>query len=274
MKKKLNIEVNMQYKSEVADLNNASFVDVRPGEIKERMHVEFYDVINASLKIDTPEKFCKWVRGDFQHIFPHGMLICGIGLMEENEAHIQHALGCNFPDEYVQQLQKVGGLHSSPAFEQWYKTRRPVLFEMSENQESTLWLENFKRFGLHNIAAHGQRDLNSPTTSYFSFSNIPGKLTQRHSELLDMLVPHLHMALIRAVNGIKKTPRKSRTSVPVLTDREREVLLWLETGKTNWEIAQVLNLSQHTVKNHVQRILIKLKVNTRAQAVAKGQSKK
>ena len=45
---------------------------------------------------------------------------------------------------------------------------------------------------------------------------------------------------------------------------------WLGTGKTNWEIAQVLRISEHTVKNHVQRILIKLKVNSRAQAVAKG----
>ncbi len=42
------------------------------------------------------------------------------------------------------------------------------------------------------------------------------------------------------------------------------------TGKTNWEIAQVLHISEHTIKNHVQHILIRLKVNTRAQAVAKA----
>jgi DNA-binding CsgD family transcriptional regulator len=55
-----------------------------------------------------------------------------------------------------------------------------------------------------------------------------------------------------------------------LTPREQEVWQWLCLGKTNWEIAQVLHLSESTIKNHVQRILNKLNVNTRAQAVAIG----
>ena len=54
----------------------------------------------------------------------------------------------------------------------------------------------------------------------------------------------------------------------VLTDREREVLLEIMAGRTNKEIANVLSISEHTVKSHVRNILRKLGVENRAQAAA------
>lgn len=243
---------------------------VTPAPFKERRHADFFDVIGSSLAISTPEQFCAWVQRDLQHIFPHGMLIGGIGLIENHGAKIQQLITCNFPPEYLQTLNQTGGLNTSPVLIQWIKSRRPVLFELSAQHTQSAWLQNFERHGLHNMAAHGQCDLNSRTTSYFSFSKIPGRLTPRHADLLEMLVPHLHAALIRAFNGVKRRTRKPKPHLPGLTEREHEILQWLGSGKTNWEIAQVLLISEHTVKNHVQRILIKLKVSTRAQAVAKG----
>jgi transcriptional regulator EpsA len=238
--------------------------------LKERRHAEFFDVINASLEIRSPEQFCAWTQGDLQHIFPHEMLVCGIGLMDNLTANIQHLITSNFPTEYIQSLHDEGGLNSSPVLLEWIKQRRPVLYEPSDKHSNSTWLKNFQQYDLQNIAAHGQSEMNSHTTSYFSFSRVPGKLSSRHVNLLEMLVPHLHVALIRAIKGNKKTVRVPKAALPALTQREQEVLQWLGSGKTNWEIAQVLCISEHTVKNHVQRILIKLKVNTRAQAVGKA----
>lgn len=51
-----------------------------------------------------------------------------------------------------------------------------------------------------------------------------------------------------------------------LTPRELEVLELLAGGLDNSEIAHALFLSQHTVKNHVSSILIKLQVGNRIQA--------
>lgn len=40
--------------------------------------------------------------------------------------------------------------------------------------------------------------------------------------------------------------------LPILTDRQRECVLWVARGKTDWEIAQILGVSHATVIEHVR----------------------
>lgn len=55
---------------------------------------------------------------------------------------------------------------------------------------------------------------------------------------------------------------------PLLTAREREVLQWVAGGLQNKEIAQTLDLSLATVRNHIHNILEKLDVHSKLEAVS------
>jgi DNA-binding NarL/FixJ family response regulator len=58
--------------------------------------------------------------------------------------------------------------------------------------------------------------------------------------------------------------------VESLTPRESEVLALLADGLGNKEIAQRLNISEHTIKFHIRSILAKLGASTRTEAVSLG----
>lgn len=58
-------------------------------------------------------------------------------------------------------------------------------------------------------------------------------------------------------------PEENPTS---LTEREQEVLSLVSQGATNKEIAKALNLSIHTVKSHMRKILAKLHLDRRQEA--------
>ena len=53
----------------------------------------------------------------------------------------------------------------------------------------------------------------------------------------------------------------------ILTKREKEVFSLLIENKTTKEIADVLNISEKTVRNHISNVMQKLGVNGRASAV-------
>ena len=71
---------------------------------------------------------------------------------------------------------------------------------------------------------------------------------------------------LRRVTGALATPRLSADVEVPLTQRESEVLRQLAFGLTNKEIAQALQISYETVKEHVQHILRKVGVSDRTQA--------
>ena len=56
-------------------------------------------------------------------------------------------------------------------------------------------------------------------------------------------------------------------SKSILTNREREVFLLLIKNNTTNDIADILEISEKTVRNHISNVIQKLGVKGRAQAV-------
>jgi DNA-binding NarL/FixJ family response regulator len=80
-----------------------------------------------------------------------------------------------------------------------------------------------------------------------------------------LLAPSVTRRLIEEF--AKRAPTASRDELGELTDRERDVLVLMARGLSNREIAGSLFVAETTVKTHVGRILAKLRLRDRAQAV-------
>jgi DNA-binding NarL/FixJ family response regulator len=73
--------------------------------------------------------------------------------------------------------------------------------------------------------------------------------------------------LVSSVSRPKSTDVTDFHGRPLLTAREQQVLHLLAEGLSNYELATVLKLSEHTIKNHLFRIYDKLGVSNRTEAV-------
>ncbi|SIS77411.1 two component transcriptional regulator, LuxR family [Thalassolituus maritimus] len=74
--------------------------------------------------------------------------------------------------------------------------------------------------------------------------------------------------LMRFVLNEEVAARQALKAAFDLTDRETQVLFWLSRGKTNQEIAQILEMSPRTVNKHLEPVFRKLGVENRTAAVA------
>lgn len=74
----------------------------------------------------------------------------------------------------------------------------------------------------------------------------------------------------RMVTYFSQMPPAAASSFPELTEREQEILLLIAKHRTNQEIAQRLQISPKTVRNHVSNIFAKLQVADRAEAILRA----
>lgn len=79
-----------------------------------------------------------------------------------------------------------------------------------------------------------------------------------------LFAAYLHEAVIKILPAIQQLVSA------VLTEREKECLLWIADGKTSWEISQILGIAERTVVFHIQNATGKLDVVNRQHAVAKA----
>jgi DNA-binding NarL/FixJ family response regulator len=82
-----------------------------------------------------------------------------------------------------------------------------------------------------------------------------------------LLAPTVTRRLIADVTSRRSTARRKPAALSALTPREREVLELIARGMSNTEIAERLFVAEQTVKTHVGKVLSKLDLRDRAQAV-------
>ena len=74
--------------------------------------------------------------------------------------------------------------------------------------------------------------------------------------------------LLRLLEGDIDDDRMLLRQKLTVTEREAEGLLWIARGKSNRDIAEILDLNPRTVNKHLEQIYAKLGVENRASAAA------
>ena len=111
--------------------------------------------------------------------------------------------------------------------------------------------------------------IRSGAKGYLSKSMRPSKLVAAIHAVQQgesALSPGMTLRVMEELSRTKKPASSEDSALAKLTHREVEVLRALSSGMTNREIADLLYLSENTVKYHVHSILKKLKIVDRKEA--------
>jgi transcriptional regulator EpsA len=247
----------------------------------------FVDMVTESIEIKTQAEFFAWVRGALQNFLPHEVMIAAWG---------DFALGIiyfdvisSIPDIHSEMMREDGMVpFLKRLYSYWMsKDRTPShlradqgLIRCRDIQDAQLKasMQNMKSALIHAI-----KDVRGGSDSFYVLLSSDTDISSARNKNFHQLLPYIDTTLRQIehfpahVSEEDAEPDEnlinvSRLSIEgklKLSDRETEIMAWVCAGKTNPEIGLILDISQFTVKNHLQRIFKKLDVVNRSQAVAK-----
>ena len=225
--------------------------------------------VQASLRVDTTEAFQSFIADFVRPLFPHAMTLACLGAMINGKAVLEIAIALDYPEDLFRKVHEVVNIADRSLLARWYMERKPQVIVRGRNEHflSAMERSEMEAYDFDNFAAHGVIDLDGKRGSYISLARIPGNPGPHQEFLLDLMAPHIHQALVRVAHQ-RSTPEFSNTQL--LTPKELVVLHWLAAGKSNPEIAVLLNRSVATIRNQVHSILGKLGATSRAEALHKS----
>jgi transcriptional regulator EpsA len=232
--------------------------------------------LEASLDVQTQYQLFSWTQGLLQNLIQHELLICALRKGEAVPFHVDTISSATNDPALVSTLFGEDTSLVPHLIKLWEDNHfRPVTCEVGKYAETAgrSLARELKRVGAEELMAHGTYDALGHTMSFFVFGCRPGSVELKRAHFLELIVPSLHAAWMRTQVTRPVSLESTRANSgrrSVLTVREQEILEWIYRGKGNIEIGMILGISPLTVKNHVQKILRRLSVRNRAQAVGKA----
>jgi len=179
-----------------------------------------------------------------------------------------------YPDEWRQRYVEQNYIAQDPTVRHCVNSVRPLIWDevatgIDVSEGDRRFMEEARAFGLSggaSMPAHGGNGEVAMLSvcSELDMGRIRGQIVRALPELF-LLTAYVHEAAGKLVSEGKLPFRREE-----LTDRERECLLWAAEGKTSWETAHILGISERTVNFHLQNVAAKLNVTSRQQAIARA----
>jgi transcriptional regulator EpsA len=229
--------------------------------------------LDASLRVHDRAQFFKWTQGLLQSLVRHEVLVCALRGADPRSLRAEsfgtEPLTAAFGELFARDATAAPALLG-----EWRERGYQPLACAARPGEALCggeFARELQRIGAADLIAHGTCDADGQVGSFFVFCCRPGGSGALERYLVQLALPALHAAWLRA-QGEGGTAAGARAGGPeaALTPREQEILRWIAIGKSNFEVGAILRISPLTVKNHVQKILRKLNVVNRTQAVGKA----
>lgn len=226
---------------------------------------DILDLINAAVTSKTEQDIIRFTTG-LKDLVGADHAVCGLGEITSRQlSRILKIVNLDYPMEWLRIYAAEELYKNDPIIKYNYEFSKTHLWSEAmavyKDEPFVDFMNKASEFGLRYGVASGISEEGSKRGSIFSFSGNSNRFSEHQKDILDIITPHVHQALVR-VCGIEDRRDFS------LSSREKEVLNWIKEGKTNWEIAIILNISERTVKFHVQNIERKLNAVNKSHAIA------
>ena len=177
----------------------------------------------------------------------------------------------NTPRAYRESFQDRQNWRRDPVAQHCKRQSMPIIWGQSTYAEQGLgemW-EHQARFGYRNGIAMA---LHMPEGRHFFFGVDRDKPVPPNTGELTRIVADLQLFAVHAQDAAMRilTPALVSGERPSLTPRELEALRWTMDGKTAWEVANVLGISERTAVLHINNAMHKLDCVNKHQAVLKA----
>ncbi len=232
--------------------------------------------LDASLRVHARAHFFSWTQGLLQSLIRHELLVCTL-CHGKPPAFRADGFSMSAPDPAVFSDLFLRDSSVAPSLLKAWEERRfqPVTLDLEAGAAhgalgNGAFARELQRAGATQLLSHGVHDADGRALSLFTFACRPGSIGPRQTYLAQLLVPAMHAAWARTQVTRAPASGDKLSGGNVLTVRELDILKWIYLGKSNFEIGAILNISPLTVKNHVQKILRKLNVVNRTQAIGKA----
>jgi DNA-binding CsgD family transcriptional regulator len=207
----------------------------------------------------------------FQELFPFNRLLGGLARLSSNGTFegFSNVVNVSYPDEWLYLYWKNGYAEIDPVFRAASRSPGTQIWKQTYRQttskEELEFIETARGFGLADGITTSAVDQACGLATFYSFAGGEGVDAERYAPLVEYFGHHLHLALMRTAR--KNAPATDKC-VKELSPREVTILNWIKNGKTNWEVGQILGVTERTVRFHIASIFVKLDVTSRSQAVA------
>jgi transcriptional regulator EpsA len=241
----------------------------------------FLKIAGQGANVASHEELWRWLQGDVQKWLSHEVMLVGWGDFRTGD--LQYDIVSSLPGmrSHDWTTSAIAPLISyfrdcwAAAQHQPCQLDASVCAGLVRSAGEGAAPEAFK--SMKRVLVHGTRRSRQGTERIFAALSRESEPPADAAMALKLLLPFIDTALRQMPPApVRQAPcarvdvqRSALVRLSSLSERERQIMVWVAMGKTNPEIGMILAISEFTVKNHMKSIFSKLDVTNRAQAVAK-----